>query len=259
MIKQKQLTRIEAALTPKQAVLLWLRKERQGKTSEEYLRWLLMKPPTFAPRPRVEKQVVDAIRAAMKGQEPTLIRQAVRQGQMQADFLILLVNRINAVILNDSQTRGLKIALLYERLRNIAICDESEAMSEWATYLRAVAVDLLALQKASELIEDKYFDREPILLMDVLDNLRQQISMMGKMINVYDAIAVESGKPELVTNGEAFREAVNVRASETAGCIVALAKSKMLDDFGEAEAADEVIRPYLLASLSDLPFEARTT
>jgi hypothetical protein len=258
-MKQRRLIRIEAVLSPKQAVLLWLRQEHQGKTSEEYVRWLLSKPPSFAPRPRVEKQVVDAIRAAMRGQEPTRIRQAVRQGQMQADFLILLVNRINAVILNDSQTRGLKIALLYERLRNIAICDESEATSEWATYLKAVAVDLLALQKASELIEDKYFDRESILLIDVLDDLQQQTSMMGKMVNAYDAIAVESGRPELVINGEAFQAAVNVRASQTAGYIVALAKSKMLDDFGEHEAADEVIRPYFMAGLNDLGSEPITT
>src|SRR5205823_12853426 len=128
-----------------------------------------LKPPSFAPRPRVEKQVVDAIRAAMKGQDPGRIHQAVRQGQMHADFLILLVNRVNAFVRNDSQTRWLKIALIYELLRNIALSDaESEVIGEWTTYLRIASLDLFGLQAATELIEDKYFDRECVLLKDVL-------------------------------------------------------------------------------------------
>jgi len=111
MLKQKRLIRIETSLTPKQAVMLWLREEHQGKVSDEYARWLIQRPASAAPRPRVGKQVADAIRAAMKGQEPARINQAVRQGQMYADFLVLLVNRTKWAILNDSQVRWLKIAL----------------------------------------------------------------------------------------------------------------------------------------------------
>jgi hypothetical protein len=208
----------------------------------------------------VEKQVVDAIRAAMKGQDPGRIHQAVRQGQMHADFLILLVHRVNAVILNDSQTRWLKIALMYERLRNIALSeDQSEAIGEWATHLRMVALDMFSLQVATELIEDKYFDRECVLLKDVLDDLQQQTSRIGKIIKAYNAIAVESRKPELAIDSGSFRKTVEGRASETAACIVALVQSKMLDDFGEPEAADKVIRPYFLAGLNDLASHAGTT
>src|SRR5438445_680654 len=78
-----------------------------------------------------------AIRAAMKGQEPSRINHAVRQGQMYADFLVLLVNRTNWAILDDSQVRWLKIALFYERLRNAALSnDEAQAVNEWAVILR---------------------------------------------------------------------------------------------------------------------------
>ena len=61
MVKQKRLIQIETSLTPKQAVLLWLRQEQQGKTSDNYARWLIERPPSASPRPRVGKQVVDAI------------------------------------------------------------------------------------------------------------------------------------------------------------------------------------------------------
>jgi hypothetical protein len=69
MINQKRLTRIETSLTPKQAVLLWLRQEHRGRTSTEYLRYMMQRPPSARPRARVETQVVDAIRAAMKGRQ----------------------------------------------------------------------------------------------------------------------------------------------------------------------------------------------
>src|SRR5438552_3078312 len=99
MTRDQRLVRIQASLTPKQAVLLWLKEEHQGKTSSEYLRWMMERPTSAAPRPRVQRQVVDAIRKAMKGQDPSRVEQAVREAQMQTDFLILLVNRSNWVIL----------------------------------------------------------------------------------------------------------------------------------------------------------------
>jgi hypothetical protein len=67
MLNQKRLTQIEVSLSPKQAVLLWLRQDFQGKTSKEYTRWLIERPVTAAPRIRVARQVRGAIQTAMKG------------------------------------------------------------------------------------------------------------------------------------------------------------------------------------------------
>jgi len=53
-------------------------------------------------------------------------------------------------------------------------------------------------------------------------------------------------QPELATDSEKLRKAVSELASKRAGWIVALAKSKMLDDFGEEEAADAILKPYVL-------------
>ena len=252
MIQQKRLIRIESSLTPKQAVVLWLRQECKGKTSWEYARFLLQHPPSAAPRARVEKQVVDAIQEAMKGQDPTRIHQALRQAQMHTDFLILLVNRTNCVILDDSRCRWLQIALLCERLHNLGLSDledEEEAVNEWAGVLRQFLTEVLSLQAATELIRDKYFGGECFLLKDVLEDLEQQTKMVRSMMTSYDRVATSAGKPELSTDSGKLRETVNQQASQRAGFIVALAKSKMLDDFGENEAADVVMRPYFLESL----------
>jgi hypothetical protein len=43
-----------------------------------------------------------------------------------------------------------------------------------------------------------------------------------------------------------LQKTVNELASQRADYIVALAKSKTLDDFGEEEAADSILKPYIL-------------
>jgi len=246
MIKEKRLTHIETSLTPKQAVLLWLRQEHQGRTLLEYARYMMRQPPTARPRTRVEGQVADAIRAAKKGQDAGRIHQAVRQGQMYADFLILLVSRMNSVILDGSRSHWLQIALLYEQLRNAALIDDEEkTVNEWAVRLRELATELFSLRRASELIQNKYFEGEGILFEDAIEDLAQQTTIVETMMHNYDRVAIEAGRPELATDSENFRKVVADSAFKQAGFIIALAKSKTLDDFGDERGADAVLKPHI--------------
>jgi hypothetical protein len=247
MIKQKRLTRIETSLTPKQAVLLWLRQEHQGRTSREYLRYTLQQPSSARPRTRVETQVINAIRPAMKGQEAGRIHQAVRQAQMYADFLILLVSRTNSVILDDSRCRWLQIALLYEQLRNAALSnDNAKALNKWTGRLRELVTDVCAIQAASELIRDRFFDGECILFSDAIEDLEQQAKIVQTLMRSHDRVVIEAGQPEFATDSDKLQKTVNQLASQRADYIVALAKSKTLDDFDEEEAADAILKPYIL-------------
>jgi hypothetical protein len=152
---------------------------------------MMQRSPSARPRARVETQVVEAIRAAMKGQPATRIHQAVRQGQMQADFLILLVSRMNSVIMDDSRCRWLQMALLYEQLRNAALSGaDAKALSKWAVRLRGVVTDVCALQAASELIRDRYFDGECILAKDAMEELEQQAKMLQTMMHDHDHVVI---------------------------------------------------------------------
>ena len=66
----------------------------------------------------------------MKGQDSERIQRAIRQGHMHTDFLILLVNKMNWIILDGSQVRWLKIAFLHERIQNIGCSDDDEDVGE---------------------------------------------------------------------------------------------------------------------------------
>ncbi|MFY9559667.1 MAG: hypothetical protein WAQ52_05475 [Terriglobales bacterium] len=61
------------------------------------------------------------------------------------------------------------------------------------------------------------------------------------MMHGYDRVAIEAGEPELATDSDKLQKTVSELASKRAGYIM-LAKSKMLDDFGEAEATDAILK-----------------
>ena len=183
----------------------------------------------------------------MNGQDPLRVNQAVRQGQMHTDFLILLVLRTNSAVLDDSRARGLQVALLFEQLRNAAHSDDEEsAVTKWAANLQGFATELFAVRKASELIRDRYFAGESILLKDASEDLEHQLKAVQVMINGYGRVLIQAGQPELMIDSDELHKAASEQGSHRAGYIVALARSKMLDDFGEDEAADALLRPYFL-------------
>jgi hypothetical protein len=255
----KRVSRIEAALTPKQVVMLWLSQE-QGRTSVKFCRHLLQLPRSAAPSSKVGTQVAMAIRTAMKGQDSERIAQAVRQARMEADFLILLINRANFLVLADNQVRWLKIVLLYERRHNLALSENgAEDLDEFVQYLRTTAIEILAMQAATKAVQAQYFDGQEILLKDVADDLAEQARETQGMIKIHDMIAANKDLPELSVNGPEFQSAVDKLAGEKRDFIVALAKSQMLEDFGEVDAADAVINPHFLAALSETEIENMTT
>jgi hypothetical protein len=194
----------------------------------------------------VGRQVESSIRAAMKGKDAAQVNQAVRQARMHG-FPDSVVNRANWIILDKSQVRWLKIALLHERLCSLALSDDEDAaVDEWATSLREFAADFFAVQAANELIGKKYFAGEDVLLKDTSEDLDQQVRIVRNTVDTHDKVATENGLPELAIDSEKFRVEVNARALEKAQVIIALAKSKMLEDFGECEAADAVLQTLVL-------------
>ena len=141
----------------------------------------------------------------------------------------------------------MQIALLHEQLRSAALSgDDAEALNKWAVRLRGVVTDVCAIQAASELIRDRYFDGECILAKDAIEDLEQQAKMLHTMMHNYDREVIKAGQPEFATDSDKLQKTINELASQRADFIVALAKSKTLDDFGEEEAADAMLNPYIL-------------
>jgi hypothetical protein len=244
MISKKRLMQIETALPPEQAVVLWLRQEFQGKTSQEYARWLIERPVTACPRIRVEREVVGAIQVAMKGQDLVRIHQAARQAKMEADFRILLVLQTNSVVRDQRETSWLRTGLLFTRL-HAGLRDEDASLKLVAD-MREAAAELFSLKLAVERIQARYFVGECILATGVGESLKLPAMLLRSFLEGLDQEMEVDGHPELGINSAEFRSLVEDKASKKVIYIRALAKSEMLLDFGLLEAARAVLRPYVL-------------
>jgi hypothetical protein len=245
MLNEKRLTQIEDSLTPNQAVLLWLRQERQGKTMRDYVRSVVERPASASPSSRVARQVVAAIQAAMKGQDPVRIQQAARQAQMEADFLIVLVDLTNSEVLDQRRDVWFRIGLLLAMLTNTVFRDE-DSSDELEAKLPEFAAELFALQLAVERIQARYFSGECILAKDVKESLEQPTMFLRYFLAALDEELEEGGHPELMIDSVDFRKVVDDEASKKVLYVRALAKSVMLQDFGRGDAAKAVLRPYIL-------------
>jgi hypothetical protein len=91
-----------------------------------------------------------------------------------------------------------------------------------------VVTDVCALEAASELIRDRYFDGECILLKDAIEDLEQQAKVVQTLMHNHDHVVIEAGQPEFATDSDKLQRTVNELASRRADYIVALAKSKTL-------------------------------
>jgi hypothetical protein len=89
---------------------------------------------------------------------------------------------------------------------------------------------------------------ECILLRDAGEDLQRQRKIVKKMMDAYDRVEIGAGQPEPAIDSHRFQKAINEQAWEKVGYITVLAKSKMLDDFGEQEVASALLMPYVLQS-----------
>jgi hypothetical protein len=245
MISEKRLVQIESALTPKQGVLLWLGEEFQGKTSQEYDRWLVQQRALAAPRSRVTRQVAGAVQAAMEGQDPARVQRAVRQAQMETDFLILLVSRANSAVRDHCNSVSHRIASFLMRL-HVGGSRHEDASAAIVADLRSAATELFSTRLAIERIRARYFSDECILAKDVDEGLERPTTILRLFIEGLDRELEENGHPELVIDSEDFRNIVIDQASKKVRYICALAKSEMLRHFVGGDAANAILKPYVL-------------
>jgi hypothetical protein len=123
---------------------------------------------------------------------------------------------------------------------------DEDASDDLVAGLLEAAAELFALPLAVERIQDRYFDGECILAKDVREGLDWPVMFLRYFIADLDQGLVEDGHPERVVDSEEFRSVVEGKASKKVLCIRALAKSGMLQSFCLSEAANAVLRPYVL-------------
>jgi hypothetical protein len=107
---QRRLAHLEAALSPREAVLLWMSVAHQYPTVPAYMDSLKDAPDTRYPMMWLPEQVAQAVRTAMKGAKPEAITRAARTAVREVAFLFYLQLQLNTRLWGDWRAMCLHLA-----------------------------------------------------------------------------------------------------------------------------------------------------
>ena len=108
MTAERRLAKLEGALSPKAATLLWLEEAQQFRSLPAYVNWLIDQPISAAPLERVPEQAWAAAVESMRGQPREAVQEASRGAVRDGLFLVELVLRLNAVAEETIRMEGLR-------------------------------------------------------------------------------------------------------------------------------------------------------
>jgi hypothetical protein len=130
MITERRLAKLEGALSPKAATLLWLAEAHRFDSLPAYVDWLIDQPKDAAPLYRVPEAAEAGVRAALRGESRDAVERSVRAAVRDAVFLVELVIRLNLTAEEATRFEGLRHAALFWEMRAIAAEAELETGSE---------------------------------------------------------------------------------------------------------------------------------
>lgn len=174
---------IDAMLSPKQLILVWLEEAHQFPTITDYARSTLDQP--RSPLSRILDEVSRGAGRTTKTRPVEELRKDVRRAQGDALFLYELVLRLNVVAAELSHLQGLRIALLrlqlLDLLANPILNERSKEPAElstaaalddaWQSMLGATrrVLEEVHIEEGARLgLERRYLDGRPVLFPGVV-------------------------------------------------------------------------------------------
>ncbi len=134
MSQDKRMDKIAGSLTPKQAVVLWLREVQQYGNPYDYIQAMRGLPESARPIPTIADQVERAVREDLKGRKDWFVEAAVRRAVRDVVFLLKLRLQVNFKIMSEQRAWDLMRLALAESLHGMIVEDSFRTLiGMWAT------------------------------------------------------------------------------------------------------------------------------
>jgi len=259
MTAERRLAKLEGALSPKAATLLWLEEAHQFGSLPAYVAWLIDQPISVAPLERVPAQVRAAALEALRGLPREVVRASSHQAVRDAIFLVELVLKLNSAAGEAIRLLGLRHAALFWQMRAISAEAQLETAgpsrgasggctARWAAWRAAVASligTLYAAEEARAHLERRYLERTPSLFPDLAADWLRLLEEVERLAGLGDVVGVTAGR---VGGGRhrrgrphsdlrQLRSAALDRAPEEAASLVDAARAAALGALGDTAGA----------------------
>lgn len=258
MTAERRLTKLEGALSPKAAALLWLAEAHQFGSLPAYVAWLIDQPISATPLERVPSQARAAAVGAMRGQPREAVREAAHGAVRDAIFLVELVLKLNVAAEDATQLLGLRHTALFWEMRAISAEAQLEAAgpsrgtrggrdARWTAWRVAVVSligDLYAAEDARAHLERRYLDGVCTLFPDLAADWLRRRDEFDRMAGLGDVVGATAGveggrqrprRPRI--DQRQLRAAILRRAPQEAASLVDAARTAALDALGDTAGA----------------------
>ena len=259
MIAERRLAKLEGALSPKAATLLWLTEAHQFGSLPAYVDWLIDQPISAAPLERVPAQARAAAVEATRGLPREVVRAAAHGAVRDAIFLVELVFKLNSEAEGTIQLLSLRNTALFWEIRAITAEAQLEPArtsrgaregrtarwTAWRATVTSLIGNLYAAEEARAHLERRYLEGNPTLFPDVagewlrLREHAEQLAGLGEAVAV-TAARVDGGRHRrgrTEIDLRQLRAAALDRASEEAAALVDAARAAALDVVGDTAGA----------------------
>jgi hypothetical protein len=277
MTAERRLAKLEGALSPKAATLLWLAEAHQFGSLPAYVDWLIDQPISAAPLERVPTQAQAAAIEALRGQPREAVRKASHQAIRDAIFLVELVLKLNSVAEEMTRIEGLRYAVFFWEMRAIsAEADLArrnrssagrstsglvERWQAWCTASAALLTGIYAAEEARLLLERRYLDGHPALFPDAIEaweRLRERAVHLARLGGALPPLLVGRRRrprsAEIEPPGldlDVLRSGARRDALALAARLGDEARAVTLDVLGDTESATSMMARKPRATVSD--------
>ena len=268
----RRLAKLEGALCPKAAVLLWLTEAHAFPTLPAYVGSLLDHPRSKWPLKQIAQRVEAAVRAGLRGGSAEPVETAVRTAVRDAFFLFELVEHVNLETLDTVNLQGLRLGLLTYQMRCLELEGEipeyrdhpyaglslAERWQEWREELSGFLLGLYETAEARLVLERRYLDGHAFLFPELAADWETLLERAEGLAGVVGLLPAAEGHEATQGRGkqakspdldlDALRTAARAKAPAGAACLVDTARCATLDLLGDTKAAVTIVERRLRAS-----------
>jgi hypothetical protein len=259
MTAERRLAKLEGALSPKAATLLWLEEAQQFRSLPAYVAWLIDQPISASPLERVPAQARTAVVEAMRGQPREAVREAAHGAVRDGLFLVELVLRLNSVAEETIRMEGPRYAIFFWEMRALSaettlawrnrsrVARSTSSLAEhwqaWCEGSTGLLTGIYAAEEARALLERRYLDVHPALFPEAVEDWARLLEQAERLVGLGDALRpLMVGTPRLqgVAAGidlDALRDRARALAATLVGRLLTEARAATLDILGDTDAA----------------------
>ncbi len=262
MSADRRLTKLEGALSPKAATLLWLTELHAFPTLAAYVAWLIDQPASAAPLYRVPVAAEAGVRDALRGEKRVAVDRSVREAVRQAVFLVELVIRLNAAAEEAIQLLGLCCSALSWQLRAITAEVQLDLAGPshgprrghparqvaWRRAVASLIGDVYLAEESRAHVERRYLDGRLALFPDLaadwlrLRELAERLAGTDDIDASATRVAGARHRPGAASRRSAIdqgqiRASALDRAPEEVASLVDAARAAVLDALGDTDGA----------------------